>query len=488
MSVLVHRDHDHDKADGRPRPHAHAGRILALVCAAQFMLVADDTIVNVALPSIREDLDFDPGDLAWVVDAYLLMFGGFLLVGGRAVDRIGRRAMFLGGVALFTFVSLVCGLAPSQEGLIGARGLQGLSGAIVSPAALAILLATFPEGPERTRALGMWGAVMGLAGATGVLLGGVITDLIDWRWVFLINIPIGVAVVVAGLRAIPAGGAPRQGSLDLPGAALVTTGLLVLLFTVMETRHHDWTSSRTLGGLLVAGALLAAFWLHERRAQDPLIPGALLRRRAAVVALGLVGMAAAALFAMFFFLTMYMQYVQGWSPIRTGLSWLPFSAALLTTSAVLLKVVPGRSLRPMLVAGALMSSAGFVLLTRLEAGESFASGMLPAEIALGIGIGLMLVPTQSAATSGVGAAFSGMAAGLITTCQQIGGAIGIAVLVTIATDRTTGLIGDGVAPLEAAVSGYSTAFWVGAGLTAAAALLALALGPMRAPRDADAGA
>jgi EmrB/QacA subfamily drug resistance transporter len=464
-------------------PRAAAMRILALVCAAQFMLVADDTIVNVALPSIRSDLGFTPSTLAWVVDAYLLMFGGFLLVGGRAVDRIGRRTVFLSGVALFTVVSLVCGLAPTKDALVGARGLQGLAGAIVSPAALAILLATFPEGPSRTRALGAWGAVMGLAGASGVLLGGVITDLVDWRWVFLINVPIGIAVLVAAARMIPAAAPARRGSLDLPGAALVTTGLLILLFSILETREEGWTSARTLGGAGLAVALLAGFALNERRARDPLLPGALLRRRAGVAALGLVLLAAGAMFSMFFFLTLYMQDVQGWSPIETGLAWMPFSAALLTTSALLLKVLPGRPLRPFLVAGALVSTAGFVLLTRLDAGDSFAGGVMPAEIALGMGIGMLLVPTQSAATSGVGAAFSGMAAGLITTFQQIGGAIGIAVLVTVASDRTEGLLADGAEPLAAIVDGYSTAFWVGAGLTAAAALVALAVGPMRAPRE-----
>ena len=472
-----------DETRARGRPASRARRILALVCAAQFMLVADDTIVNVALPSIRSDLGFDAGDLAWVVDAYLLMFGGFLLVGGRAVDRIGRRAVFLGGVALFTLVSLLCGLAPGQGSLIGARGVQGLSGAIVSPAALAILLATFPEGPQRTRALGVWGAIVGLAGASGVLLGGFITELLGWRWVFLVNVPIGIAVIVAALRVIPAGRPPKRGSLDLPGAALVTSGLLLLLFSVMETRTHDWTSARTLGGLGIAAALLAAFALHERRTADPLLPGALLRRRAAMAALALVLMGAAALFAMFFFLTLYMQNVQGWSAIETGLAWMPFSASLLTTSAVLLKLLPGSRLRPFLVLGCLLTTGGFVLLTGLDAGEAFVTGMLPAEIALGIGIGLLLVPTQAAATAGVGQAFSGMAAGLISTCQQLGGAIGIAVLVTIATSRTTGLLESGVDPLSATVSGYSTAFWVGAGLTAAATVVALLLGPMRAPRE-----
>jgi EmrB/QacA subfamily drug resistance transporter len=462
-------------------PRTRALQILALVSAAQFMLVADDTIVNVALPSIRSDLGFSAGGLAWVVDAYLLMFGGFLLAGGRAVDRIGRRSVFLGGVALFTLVSLLCGLAADQGSLVGARALQGLAGAIVSPAALAILLATFPEGQDRTRALGVWGAVIGLAGASGVLLGGFITEWLGWRWVFLVNVPIGIAVLVLAARIIPGGRTARRGSLDLPGAALVTAGLLALLFTVMETRTHDWTSARTLGGFALALGLLGAFAWHERRTPDPLIPGALLRRRAALAAFGLVMMGAAALFAMFFFLTLYMQNVQGWSPVQTGLAWMPFSAALLTTSGVLLQVLPGRRLRTFLVSGAVMMTAGFVLLTRLDAGDSFAAGLLPAELALGVGIGLLLVPTQTAATLGVGEAFSGMAAGLITTFQQIGGAIGIAVLVTVATSRATGLLERGTDPLAATVGGYTTAFWVSAGLTAAAAAVALLVGARRAP-------
>ncbi|MBE2315745.1 MFS transporter [Solirubrobacter sp. CPCC 204708] len=459
-------------------------RILALVCAAQFMLVADDTIVNVALPSIQSDLDFSENALAWVVDAYLLMFGGFLLAGGRAVDRLGRRRVFLGGIALFTLVSLVCGLAPDQGSLVAARGLQGFAGAVVSPAALAILLSTFPEGHGRTRALGAWGAVMGIAGASGVLLGGVITDLLGWRWVFLVNVPIGLTVLALAARLIPRGTEPRSGSLDLAGAVLVTSGLLVLLYSVLDTRDHGWTSARTLLGFALAVVLLVAFAVNERHHRDPLLPAALLRRRAATASLALVMLGSSALFAMFFFLTLYMQNIQGWSPIETGLSWLPFSAAMLITSGVLLQVLPGRPLRPFLVVGALVTSGGFVLLTMLDAGESFFTGLLPAEIALGVGIGALLVPTQSAATSGVGEAFSGMAAGLITTCQQIGGALGIAVLVTVAGDRTAGLIEGGTNPLEAAVSGYATAFWVGAGLTATAAATALLLRRMRAPHEA----
>jgi EmrB/QacA subfamily drug resistance transporter len=461
-----------------------AARILALVCAAQFMLVADDTIVNVALPSIQRDLGFSEHALAWVVDAYLLLFGGFLLAGGRAVDRLGRRRVFLGGIGLFTIVSLVCGLAPDQGSLVGARGLQGFAGAVVSPAALAILLATFPEGHGRTRALGAWGAVMGIAGASGVLLGGVITDLLGWRWVFLVNVPIGLAVLALAARTIPRDREARRGALDLGGAVLVTSGLLVLLYSVLDTREHGWTSTRTLLGFALAAVLLVAFARNERRHRDPLLPVALLRRRAAAASLGLVMLGSAALFSMFFFLTLYMQNVQGWSPIETGLSWLPFSAAMLVTSGVLLQLLPGRRLRPFLVTGALLTSGGFVLLTALDAGESFLTGLLPAELALGAGIGALLVPTQSAATSGVGEAFSGMAAGLITTCQQLGGALGIAVLVTVAGDRTAALVEAGGDPLAAAVSGYATAFWIGAGLAATAALTALLLGRMRAPREA----
>ncbi|HEY8581959.1 MAG TPA: MFS transporter [Capillimicrobium sp.] len=460
-----------------------ASRVLAVLCAAQFMVVADDTIVNVALPSVRADLGLEASELAWVVDAYLLLFGGFLLVGGRAADLLGRRRMFLIGTGLFTLVSLLCGLAADEGQLIAARGAQGLAGALLSPAALSLLLSTFPEGEGRTRALGMWGAIMGLAGGSGVLLGGVVSELLGWRWVFLVNVPLGLAILVAARRVVPPGAAARRGSLDLPGAALVTGGLLVALYAVMETRTHGWTSAHTLVGLGAGAALLALFALHESRAAEPLLPPALLRRRAALAAFGLIGLGAAALFAMFFFVSLYMQAVQGWGPLRAGASWLPFTAALLVTSGVVLQVLPGRPLRPFLAVGALVIAGGFVLLAQLEPGDAYLTALVPAMVAMGVGIGVLMVPMTAAATAGVGPELAGLASGLVTTFQQIGGAVGLAVLVTVASDRTAGLLGEGQPAGEAAVGGYASAFWVAFGLSVAAAAVASTLGPLRAPRD-----
>jgi EmrB/QacA subfamily drug resistance transporter len=464
--------------------------ILALVCAGQFMVIVDDTIVNVALPSIRGDLGFSERGLAWVVNAYLLTFGGFLLVGGRAADLLGRRRTFTAGVALFTLFSVVCGAATVSGALLAGRGLQGLAGALLSPAALAVILATFPEGGERTRALGIWAGLTGVAAATGVVLGGAIVELVGWRWVFFVNVPVGLAVLALVRRTIPAPTAAERsgggvGRLDLPGALLVTGGLLCLVYTIVETDGHGWTSARTLGGFALALALLAAFLVRERTAAAPLVPLAEVRRRPVLVGNGLMLLAAGGLFAMFFFLTLYMQLVQGWSALRTGLSYVPFSLTLGVTSALVARAMTARQIQPRLLIalGAPLAAAGFLLMTRIEPGGSYAGELLPALLVVAAGLGTAFVPLTTAATSGSGAGTGGLASGLLTTCQQLGGAIGIAALVTVAGDRGAALARAGHDPLDALAGGFHAAFLVAAGLLLLAGLLAPLLGRVDVPDE-----
>jgi EmrB/QacA subfamily drug resistance transporter len=462
--------------------------ILALVCAGQFMVIVDDTIVNVALPAISSDIGFSERGLAWVVNAYLLTFGGFLLVGGRAADLLGRRRMFALGVGCFTAFSLICGVASSSAVLLGGRGLQGLAGALLSPAALAIILATFPEGGERTKALGIWAGLTGVAAATGVVLGGAIVELLGWRWVFFVNVPVGLAVLALVRGTIPAGrsGARAPGArLDLPGALLVTGGLLLLVFTIVETEGHGWGSARTLGGFALALALLAGFLMRERLAHDPLVPLAVLRRRTVAASNGLMLLAAGAMFSMFFFLTLYMQLVQDWSALRTGLSYVPFSLTLGLFSALSAKAMAARGIQPrvLISAGSVVAAIGFLLLRRIEPGGAYASELLPALMVVAAGLGIAFVPLTTAATTGMGDGTGGLASGLLTTCQQIGGAIGIAALVTIAGDRGEALAREGSGRLEALTGGFHAAFLVAAGLLAVAALLAPLIGRVEVPEE-----
>ncbi len=465
-----------------PAPVAEHRRwlVLALVCTAQFMLLVDDTIVNVALPSIRADLGFDERTLTWVVNAYLLTFGGFLLVGGRAADLLGRRRLFMTALTLFTACSLLCGLAESPGLLIGARGAQGLGGALLSPAALSILLVTFPAGRERTRALGVWAALLGLGAATGTVLGGAITETIGWRWVFFLNVPIGIAALALAPRLLPRHQpSSEHDRLDLPGAATVTAGLLALVYTVVQTGTQGWASPRTLLGLGLAALLLAAFAAHEARATAPLVPRGVIRRRAIAAADGATLLAAGALLAMFFFLTLYMQLGQGYSPLRTGLSFLPFSATMVLCSGIAIKALRWIGARTLILAGIALAIIGFVLYGRLQPGGSYAGELLAPLLVTAAGMGLAFVPLMTAATTGVAGRDSGLASGLLTACQQIGGAIGIAVLVTLASDRTSALLRVGTGQRPALVGGFHLAFHVGIGLLLGAGLIGLLIGRVR---------
>jgi EmrB/QacA subfamily drug resistance transporter len=459
----------------RARP---AALVLAVVCVAQFMVVLDVSIVNVALPAMRRDLGMTQNGLAWVLNAYTLTFAGFLLLGGRAADLWGRRRLFLIGVAVFSLTSLVGGLAQNGAELVGARALQGLGGAILSPATLTILTTTFTEPRARTRALGLWSAVAGAGGATGVIAGGVLTDLLSWRWILFINVPIGVAVIVAARFAISESHAegPRP-TLDWLGALTVTSGLVALVYGVVSTDQHAWTSALVLTSLVAGLALIGVFVAVESRHPHPLVPLRLFRNRALTGANLIMVLIGSAMFALFFFLSQFMQDVQGYSPLRAGFAFLPMPLAIIAgtqLSSRLLGRVPARNL---LVIGPLLAAAGILLLSRLHPDSSYLLHIgLPGALTT-FGVGMSFVPVTLSATGGVPRRDAGLASGLINTTRQIGGSLGLAVLLTIAASRMSEVFPQGARVAEAA--GFTRAFSVSAGFLVLAALIALIVLPRR---------
>jgi EmrB/QacA subfamily drug resistance transporter len=453
----------------------------------QFMVVLDATVVNVALPTIQRDVGFSEHSLSWILNAYTLMFGGFLLLGGRLADRLGRRRLFVAGISLFAGASLICGVSQSEGMLLVARGLQGLGGALVSPAALSILLTTFVEGPERNRALAVWGAIAGAGGALGLLAGGVIVEVLSWRWVFFINVPIGAAVLALAPRLVPESRSESATrGYDAEGAIAITLGTIALVFTLIKADGWGWTSGRTLAGFAVAAVLIAAFVVIERRHQDPLIPLRIFSNRGLAAADATMLVVAAALFGVFFFCTLYLQQVLGYSALKTGVAYLPLSLTIIGASAVASRFVDRFTPKPVLVAGLLISTAGFVLLTRVTGHGDYASHVLPAMIVLGTGLGMSFVPITIAATNGVAAGDSGLASGLLNTTQQVGGSLGLAILSSVSTSRATSALHDG-SPLPAALThGFKGAFTVAAALCAAGVVVALALLPSRRREAGDA--
>src|SRR5438477_6702983 len=337
----------------RPASRINPNAVLAVVAVAQFMVILDSTVVNVALPTIRLDLGFSEQSLSWILNAYTLMFGGFLLLGGRAADRLGRRRLFVAGIALFSGASLICGLAQSEGMLLVARGAQGLGGAMVSPAALSIILTTFAEGPERNRALAVWGAIAGAGGAIGLLLGGVMVEALTWRWVFFINVPIGAALVALAPRIVPESrsGSVARGGYDAEGAVSITLGTMALVFTLIKADSWGWGSARNLAGFAIAAALIAAFVAIERRHEDPLVPLGIFKNRSLAASDAAMLVLAAALFGMFFFCTLYLQQVLGYSALKTGLVYMPFSVALIGASAAASQLVDRFTPKPVLVTG-----------------------------------------------------------------------------------------------------------------------------------------
>jgi EmrB/QacA subfamily drug resistance transporter len=463
--------------------------VLAVVAVAQFMVILDATVVNVALPTIRRDLGFSEQSLSWILNAYTLMFGGFLLLGGRSADRLGRRRLFVAGITLFAGASLICGLSQSEGMLLVARGAQGLGGAMVSPAALSIILTTFAEGPDRNRALAVWGAIAGAGGAAGVLLGGVIVQAISWRWVFFINVPIGATALVLTARIVPesrAAAAAARGY-DIGGAIAITLGTIALVFTLIKADTWGWGSAKTVAGLAIAAVLIAAFVWIEHRHPDPLVPLRIFSNRSLAASDVTMLLVAAALFGMFYFCTLYLQQVLGFSALKTGVSYLPFSLTLVVASAAASRVVDRFTPKPVLVTGLLITTAGFVVLTRASGHGDYASHVLPALVIIGIGLGMSFVPITIAATTGVAPEDSGLASGLLNTTQQVGGSLGLAILSTVATTRFDDALRGGAGLPAALTHGFKGGFTVSAVICAAGAVLALVLLPRRKRDPENAG-
>ena len=432
---------------------------LALLSAVQFMVVLDIAIVNVALPSIKLDLGFSQENLQWVISAYALVFGGFLLLGGRLADILGRRRIFIGGVILFTVASFLAGMAWSEGSLIAARALQGLGAAVISPAALSILTTTFAEGKERNIALGVWGAVGGFGAAAGVLLGGVLTDALSWEWIFFVNLPVGLAGLALTPILLGESRDARVSRFDAPGAVLVTGGLMTLVYGITEANDFGWASGTTWAIFAGAFALLAAFVVWERRHPEPLMRFGILRIRTVLGANVAGFILGTAMFAMFLMLTLYMQQVLGYSAMKTGVAYLAVAGTAILWSAVAAQLVTKIGVKPVLIAGMSFLTLGLIYFTQVSVGGSYLGDLLPGFLLIGIALGFSFVPISIAALAGVEAAESGLASGLFNTSQQIGGALGIAALSAVATTRTSDSVESGTALPFALVDGFQGAFW-----------------------------
>jgi EmrB/QacA subfamily drug resistance transporter len=463
---------------------------LALLAMTQFVIVIDASIVNVALPSIGRALHFSQDSLSWVVNAYVLTFGGFLLLGGRLADLLGRRRMFLAGLLLFSLASMLGGLAQSEGWLIAARAVQGLGAAIISPAALSILATTFAEGAERNRALGVWGAVAGAGGAAGVLLGGVLTSGLSWRWVLFVNVPIGITCAWLAPRVLLESRVEQaRRSFDVPGAITVTAGLALLVYAVVDTTTVGWGAARTLLELAGAAVLLVAFTIIEARADQPLMPFSIFRLRtlrgANLVGL-LVGMS---LFSMFFFISLYLQQVLHQSPIKAGLSYLPLAIFIIVSAGIASALVTRLGFKPPLVIGLVFVAAGLFWFSRVQApGGSYVGDVLGPSILAAIGLGLSFVTVTIASVTGTEPDEAGLASGLINTSQQVGGALGLAILATIANSHTFSLLHAGTRPVVALTDGFQRAFLFGSGFAVLGALLAIVLISSRDSREHAAAA
>ncbi len=446
---------------------------LAVLLAVQFMVVLDIAIVNVALPSIKTDLGFSQENLQWVISAYALVFGGFLLLGGRMADLLGRRRLFLSGIVLFTVGSLLSGFARSEGALIGARVIQGLGAAVITPAALSILTTTFREGRERNIALGAWGAVGGFGAAAGVLLGGVLTDALSWEWIFFVNVPVGVIALIVSPFLLGESRDATAKHFDAIGAVLVTGGLSLTVLAITQAHPWGWTSPRTIAAFAVAGLLLVGFVLWEQRTEDPLMRFSIFRVRT-VLGANIAGfILGTALFAMFLMLTLYMQQVLGYSPMKTGVAYLAVAGTSIIWANVAAQLVNRVGVKPLVTAGMGFLAIGMFLFTRLEVDGSYWTDLFPGFLLVGIGLAFCFVPISIAALAGIKASEAGLASGLINTSQQIGGALGIAVLSTIATTRTSDAVESGTAVPNALVEGFQAAFWVGVGVALAGVVAAL---------------
>jgi len=457
---------------GRKRWHA-----LILLCMGVLMIVLDTTIVNVALPSIKADLAFSESSLVWVVNAYMLTFGGFLLLGGRLADILGRRRVYMAGLVLFGVASFVGGFSQTEGMLIVARAVQGLGAALLSPAALSILTTVFREGAERNRALGVWGAVAGAGGAAGVLLGGVLTEYLSWRWVLFVNVPIAAGAVLLAPRLVPESRDERQrNGFDAAGAFTVTAGLAVLIYALVDANSAGWGSAQTIGLLALAVVLLVSFVVIESRSEAPLVPFDVFssRTRTGAYATGLL--VGASLFSMFFFISLYMQQVLGWDALKSGLAYLPLAITITLSAGAASVLVTKIGFKPVVIAGLLFIAAGLILFSRISAGGSFLGDVLFPSLLAALGLGFSFVPVTIGGTTGISQDEAGLASGLINAGQQVGGALGLAILAALATARTDAVAtGPGKPSTTALTEGFSAAFLGGAGFALIGAILAVFL-------------
>ena len=475
------------------RKHAPDAVVLALVCVAQFMVVLDVSIVNVALPSIGRELHYSNTGLQWVVNAYVLTFAGFLLLGGRAADLFGRRLVFILGLALFSVASLLGGLAQTSNELTAARAVQGFGGAVLSPATLTIIMTTFTEGRARHRAIGLWSAVAGAGGASGALLGGVLTSGLSWRWVFFVNVPVGAAAIVAAWRLLTeTRRLDGDRSLDVLGALTATGGLSALVYGIVgtDTPGQGWGSAHTLISIGVSVVLLTAFVLVQTKvARSPLMPLSLFKSRSLSVANAVMALLGVVFFSMWYFLTLYLQEVHGYSPVKAGLLFFPMGLTIIVGAQVAARLVTDWGPRRVLMIGLTLAAIGFFFLGQLHASSSYVAGVLPASLVTTFGAGLCFTPLASAATSGVPPQLAGLASGVLNTSRQVGGSIGLAALATLATARTKDVVaahGRGVALTD----GFDRAFLVAAAVTVLAVLSTSLLPkhprpPAGAPADAQ---
>jgi EmrB/QacA subfamily drug resistance transporter len=466
--------------DGRTVP---SWLVLLLVCIGQFMVVLDASIVNVALPSIQRDLHFSTSSLQWVVNAYTLTFAGFLLLGGRAADLFGRRRIFMVGLALFTASSLFGGLAQNEAWLVTARAIQGFGAAILAPATLTILTATYPEGPARAWALGAWSAVSSAGASAGALLGGILTDFLNWRWILFVNVPVGIVALVAARRHLPESRAEMaHRHLDLGGAITVTAGLVALVYALVRTESYSWGSAQVLMPLALAVVLLGVFlFLQARVSTAPLVPLRIFRSRAVAGGNLVMFLMFGSLFGSWYFETLYMQHVLGYSPLQAGLAFLPQTVLIAAGAQVTARLVPRLGPRPLIVLGTLVAGGGLAWLAQISPDSAFVGDLLGPFVLIGLGMGLAVTPIAVAGTAGVAREEAGLASGLLNTSRTVGASIGLAALATIAANRTTHALGSGAATAARTASaftdGYALAFTVAAVVLVVTAAVALATLP-----------
>ena len=468
-------------------PDPKRWQALALVCVAFFMTILDVSIVNVALPSIKKSLEVSDSSLQWVLIAYAITFGGFLLLGGRLADLLGRRRIFMLGVALFAAASLACGLAGSIGVLVAARAVQGIGAALVSPATLSIITTTFEEGAERNKALGIWGAMGGSGAAAGVLVGGILTQYLGWEWIFFVNVPVAVLVLALTRSIVRESRIEGLSGFDVGGAVTVTGSLALLTYAVSKAPDVGWATGRTIGLLIASGVLLLAFIAIERRNSAPLVPFRIFRV-VTVTGANVSGvLLGAVVFANFFLLTLYVQQVLGYSALKTGLTFLATAGTVIPVAGLSQALTTRIGPRPVLAVGLVLLTAGMIWYTQIPVSGSFAADLLPGYLLVGFGLAFSFIPMSIAALAGVEEHEAGLASGLINTSQQVGGAIGVAVVSTVAFTHATNLLKAGESQASAYTSGFALAFWVLAVIGAVGVVAAIALvRPVEAPVEAEA--